>query len=207
MTESRAPGAQRSAGAAAKPAARAAGARARPKAATTLAAPSRVAPAPAHRHPNLGLPPVDVTSGHADAAGKLRDGASRIAAAALEAVIGADPTVRARYDEAGLRRLLHDGELLTGRLAICVAGGEARPLAEYADWIGPIYRRRGVPLGDLGALCAGIREAVEPMLDGDERQTAARALEAAGAIFKRNSRIAGDRHKRNALWKWMYRGV
>ena len=64
-----------------------------------------------------------------------------------------------------------------------------------------------MPLGDLGALCDGIRETVEPLLDAAERRTATRALEVAAAIFKRNSRIAGDRHKRNALWKWMYRGV
>ena len=214
MTESRASRPERTAGAAAKRAAkraakpvRAAGARARSKTATTLAAASKLATAPAYRHPNLGLPPIDVTSGHRDAAGKLRDGAARISAAALEAAIEADPTIRARFDEAGLRRLLHDGELLTERLSICVAGEEVRWLAEYADWIGPIYRRRGVPLGDLGSLCDGIRETVEPLLDTAERRTATRALDAAAAIFKRNGRIAGDRHKRNALWKWMYRGV
>ena len=34
-----------------------------------------------------------------------------------------------------------------------------------------------------------------------------RAIDAATASLRKNSRIAGDRHKRNALWKWMYRGV
>jgi hypothetical protein len=26
-------------------------------------------------------------------------------------------------------------------------------------------------------------------------------------VFKRNGRLAGDSHQRNALLKWMYRGV
>jgi hypothetical protein len=93
------------------------------------------------------------------------------------------------------------------RLALCLAGGEDQWLTEYAEWIGPIYRRRGVPLADLSALCAGIRETVDAQLSADEFAAAARSLDAAGAILKLNGRVGGDRHKRNALSKWMYRGV
>jgi hypothetical protein len=174
------------------------------KALTTASKPSI---APSSRHPNLGLAPIDVTAGHAAAAEKLRDNVMRISAGALEAAIKADPTIRARYSEAGLRRLLRDGELLVERLSMCLGSDTVRWLSEYAEWIGPIYRRRGVPLRDLSALCAGIRESVEPMLIPEELEIATSALEAATAVFRRNSRIAGDRHKRNALWKWMYRGV
>ena len=162
---------------------------------------------PAHRHPNLGLSPIGMTSGFASAAQKVRGSSSSIAADALEAAVKADPTIKTRYDEVGLRRLLRDGELLVERLAMCLGSGNDRWLSEYADWIVPIYRRRGVPLGDLGALCSGIAETVEPLLGADELAAARRSLEAAMVIFKRDGRLAGDRHKRNALWKWMYRGV
>lgn len=161
---------------------------------------------PGH-HPNLGLAPIDLTAGYPAAAEKLRDNASRISAAALEAAAEADPTIRTRYDQVGLRRLLRDGELLVARLATCLASGEDGLLVEYAEWIGPICRRRGVPLGDMSALCAGIRGALEPDLTADEFAAAGRALDAAAARFKRNGRLAGDGHKRNSLLKWMYRGV
>jgi hypothetical protein len=189
------------------------------KAATPATSPSRgsakaVAPAkpkaartPAHRHPNLGLAPVGMTSGFASAAQKVRGGAASIAAGALEAAVKADPTIETRYDEVGLRRLLRDGGLLAERLAMCLGSSNDRWLIEYAEWIVPIYRRRGVPLADLGSLCSGIAETVEPLLGAEELAAAKRSLEAARVIFKRDGRLAGDSHKRNALWKWMYRGV
>ena len=172
-----------------------------------LTAVSKTSTAPSHRHPSLGLAPVDMNAGHAAAADKLRADRVRISAGALESAVKADPTVRARYDEAGLRRLLRDGELLVERLGMCLASDNDRWLAEYAEWVAPIYRRRAVPLADLTGLCAGIRDAVEPMLTPDEFAIATRSLEAATAVFKSTSRIGGDRHKRNALWKWMYRGA
>jgi hypothetical protein len=160
-----------------------------------------------NRHPNLGLAPVDVNAGYPAAGDALRAGALRLSAAALEAAAEADPTIRTRYDEAGLRRLLSDGELLVDRLATCVSSGEIRWLTEYAEWIQPVYRRRRVPLGDLVAICTGIREKVAPQLGPDELAVAERSLDAAIAILARNSRLGGDGHKRNALWKWLYRGV
>jgi hypothetical protein len=97
--------------------------------------------------------------------------------------------------------------LLVDRLAICVASGEARWLTEYAEWVAPIYRRRGVPLGDLGLICAGLRQGVEPLLGADELALATRALDAAIVSFGKNGRLGGDGHKRNALLKWLYKGV
>jgi hypothetical protein len=163
--------------------------------------------APSYRHPNLGLAPVGMTAGYPAAAERLRGDQMRISASALEAAAEADPTLRARYDDAGLRRLLRDGELFVERLAMCLGSDDDRWLSEYAEWIAPIYRRRRVPLNDLSALCAGIARTVEPMLTPDEFTAATGSLEAATAVFRRTSRIAGDRHKRNTLWKWMYRGV
>ena len=171
---------------------------------TTIAIPK---PHPAHRHPNLGLAPVSMTAGFTDAAEKVRRDSLKIAARALMAATEADPTMKERYSDVGLRRLLRDSEVLTERLAMCLASDNPRWLGGFAEWVAPIYRRRGVTLLDLAALCSGIREAIEPDLSADELGSATRALDAATTVFRHDSRLAGDRHKRSALWKWMYRGV
>lgn len=209
MTESRASSPKTTAKPGAKTAAKPAAGRAR-KAAAPAATHAVVAPkpsTPAYRHPNLGLTPVDMTAGFTAAADKVRTGAATIAVTALEAAVKADPTIRARYDDVALRRLLRNGELLAARLASCLASGQDQFLTDYAEWIGPISRRRGLSLGDLAAVCAGMRDALEPMLSPDEFAATTRPLEAAAVVFKRNGRLAGDSHKRNALLKWMYRGV
>jgi hypothetical protein len=209
VTESRASSPKPAASSAAKPAAKPAVARARKAAVPTapLAVLASKPAAPAYRHPNLGLAPVDMTAGLPAAAQKVHAGAAAIAAGALEAAVRTDPTIRTRYDQVALRWLLRNGELLADRLATCLASGKDQYLTDYAEWIGPICRRRGLSLGDLAAVCAGMREALEPRLDPDELAAATRSLEAAAAVFKRNGRLAGDSHRRNALLKWMYRGV
>jgi hypothetical protein len=191
----------------AKGAARAAGKSAAPRKAAKVAAVAQAGNERVFHHPNLGLAPAAMTASHGAAAGKIRSDAARISAGALEAVAEADPTIRTRYDETGLRMLLRDGELLIERLAMCLAGGQNSWLTDYAEWIGPIHRRRGVPLRDLAALCAAIPGQIEPQLSSDELAAATRYLDAAAAVLNRNGRVGGDRHKRNALLKWMYRGV
>jgi hypothetical protein len=166
-----------------------------------------VAPEPAHRHPNLGLAPLDMTAGFPAAAAALRRDKAALAAGALEATIAADPEFEPRFDEAGLRRLVHDAETLIERLAMCVASNDGRWLAEYAEWVGPILRRRGVSQWDIAAVCEGLRKAVAPTFGPDELAVMDRSLGAAIAVFKKNGRLAGDSHKRNALLKWLYRGV
>jgi hypothetical protein len=148
-----------------------------------------------------------MASGFPAAAEKLRRDAVKIAVSALEAATRADPTIPGRYSEVGRRRLLRDGDVLVERLAMCLASDDKRWLEGFAEWVAPIYRRRGVTLLDLAALCSGIRESIEPDLSADELASARRALDAATTVFRRNSRLGGDRHKRNSLWKWMYRGV
>ena len=187
--------------AAAKPAA------VKPARATRPARALTTAPEPAHRHPNLGLAPIDMTAGFPAAADALRRDKAALAAGALEAAIDADPEFKARFDEAGLRHLHHDAEVLIERLAMCVAGNDRRWLAEYAEWVGPIFRRRGVSQSDVAALCEGLRKTVGPRLGHDELAVMDRSLDAAIAVFKKNGRLAGDSHKRNALLKWLYRGV
>ena len=202
MTQSRASSPRPAAKPAAPVAAKATAAK--PKA---VAASPKTASKPAAHHPNLGLAPADLTAGYPAAAEKLRVNAVRFSAGALESAFTTDPGLRARYDEVGTRHLLRDGELLVERLAMCLESGEVRSLTEYAEWIGPIYRRRGVPLSDLGALCAAIRDTVEPHLGPDEFAVAERSLDAAQTILRNNGRLGGDSHKRNALLKWLYRGV
>jgi hypothetical protein len=148
-----------------------------------------------------------MTAGYPEAADKLRRDSLKIAAEALESAMESDSSIGERYDEIGLRRLLRDGELLTERLAMCLGSNETRWLRDFAEWVAPIYRRRGVSLLDLAAICAGIGKAAATRLDAVELEAATRALETATSILVRNSRIAGDRRKRNPLWKWMYRGV
>jgi hypothetical protein len=159
------------------------------------------------RHPNLGLAPVDMRGGFPDAAARLRAATPAIAVRALENAATADATLTDRYDETGLRRLLRDAELLTQRLAMCLGSANTRWLSEYAEWIVPVYRRRGVSLLDVAAICDGLGHAIGPDLGTDEREMADRSLAAATAVLRRDSRLAGDRHQRNALWKWMYKGV
>lgn len=163
---------------------------------------------PGHDHPNLGLAPSNMSAGFPAAAARLRRETVSIAEKALEAAVAQDRTIKSRYDETGLRRLLRDAQLIVERLGMCVGSDDPRWLVGYAEWIAPIYRRRGVSLLDLTAICDGIRASagVKDLGDG-ERASAERALDAATAILKRNSRIAGDLHKRKALWNWMYRGV
>ena len=165
------------------------------------------APEPTHRHPNLGLAPIDMTAGFPAAADALRRDKAALAAGALEAAIAADPEFKGRFDEAALRHLLHDAETLIERLAMCIASNDRRWLAEYAEWVGPIFRRRGVSQSDIAALCEELRETAAPRLGSDELAVMGRSLDAAIAVFKRNGRLAGDPHKRNALLKWLYRGV
>lgn len=164
-------------------------------------------PEPTHRHPNLGLAPLDMTAGFPAAAAALRRNDAAIAARALEGAIAVDPEFRGRFDDAGLRQLLHDAEVLIDRLAMCVACNDPRPMAEYAEWIGPIFRRRGVSLWDVVALCQGIRETAAPKLGDEEAAAMGRSLDAAVEVLRKNGRLGGDPHKRNALLKWLYRGV
>jgi hypothetical protein len=90
---------------------------------------------------------------------------------------------------------------------MCVAANDSRPMAEYAEWIGPTFRRRGVSLWDVAALCNGIRETATPKLGDDEAGALGRALDAAVEVLRKNGRLGGDGHKRNGLLKWLYRGV
>lgn len=158
-------------------------------------------------HPSLGLPPRDMTAGLPRAAERVRAGRERLAGRALEVALAETPTMRERYDEAGLRRLLRDTELLVERVALSVASGDPYHTRAYADWISPLYRRREVPLDDLIALCDGIRSALPGVLAPDELESAGAALDEAIEVFRWHRRLAGDARKKNAFLQFLYKGA
>jgi hypothetical protein len=129
-----------------------------------------------------------------------------MAARALRVAMDGDPTIEARYDEAGLRHLLHDAELLAERVALCVATNESRLAREYAEWTAPLYRRSRTPMDDLVGLCEGLRAAFPSILAPAELPTASEALDAAIAGYRWHRRIAGDARRRNPILQLLYKG-
>jgi hypothetical protein len=157
-------------------------------------------------HPSLGLPPPDLTAGFPEAAARLRLHEARLAARALRVAMDADPTIEQRYDEAGLRHLLHDAELLNERVATCVASADTEPAREYADYTAPVYRRRKTPMDDLVALCEGLRAAYPTVLAPAELEAASAALDAVIKVYRWHRRIAGDARRRNPILAFLYKG-
>jgi len=158
-------------------------------------------------HPSLGLPPPDRTAGLPGAAARVRANEERLAARALRVAIDADPSIETRYDEAGLRHLLHDAELLVERVALCLETGQPDLAREYAEWTAPVYRRRRTPMDDIIALCEGLRTAFTSVLAPGEVPAAAEALDAAIAAYRWHRRIAGDARKRNPILAFLYKGA
>lgn len=148
-----------------------------------------------------------MTAGLPDAAERLRVAGDRVAGRALESALAATPTMRERYDEAGLRGLQRDAALLVERVALSVAAGDPSATGHYADMVSPTYRRKRVPLDDLIALCEGIRAALPGILTPDEQPAAGEALDEAIAVFKWHRRLAGDARKKNAVLQFLYKGA
>jgi hypothetical protein len=159
------------------------------------------------RHPNLGLAPFDMKRGFVAAAARVRSEKVTLATRGLEAAVAADPSFRNRHDDVALRRLIRDGSLLVERLAMSLAADDVRWMAEYCEWVVPVYRRKRIPLADLAAIARGISDSLPADLTDEARDSATRTLDAADVVLRRNGRVAGDRHKRRPLLKWLYRGV
>lgn len=157
-------------------------------------------------HPSLGLAPLDLTAGYPEAAARIRRSAARLGARALEVAIDRDPTIRERYDEAGLRHLLHGAQLLAERVALSVASANPAPAAEYAEWTAPTYRRKRIPMDDLVSLCEGLRAAMPSVLAPAEQPVAGEALDGAIEAYRWHRRLAGDARKKNAFLQFIYKG-
>lgn len=158
-------------------------------------------------HPTLGLPPRSLQAGFPDAAARLRTNRARLAARALEVAVDGDGTFRARYDEAGLRNLLRDAEVLVDRLVLCVAGDDPYWLKEFADQTATVFRRRQVPMDDVVRICEGLRAGARGVLSAEEMVPADRALDEAVTVFRWYRRLGGDARKRNRLIAAIYKGA
>jgi hypothetical protein len=159
------------------------------------------------KHPSLGLPERDQTSGFPEAADRLRAATARLGVRALEIAVERDPTLRNRYDELGLRHLLRDSQAFVDRIVLSVANGDPSPMREFADQVVPLYRRRRVPMDDLIQLSEGLRAAMAPFVDGPEADSMHAAIDAGIAQMRWNRRIAGDARKRNRLLAFLYKGA
>jgi hypothetical protein len=158
-------------------------------------------------HPSLGLPPVDRTAGLPPAAARVDAARERLAARALEIAIDRDPTIRERYDELGLRRLVRDTVTLIDRVVDAMAVNDPEPARVFAEAIPPVYRRRKVPMDDLINLCDSIRTAVAGLLPGSEMAIVDAAVDAMTERLRWNRRIAGDARKRNRILAAIYKGA
>jgi hypothetical protein len=158
-------------------------------------------------HPSLGLPPHSLLAGFPDAAARLRAARAPLAARALEVAVDADPTMRDRYDDLGLRNLLRDAEVHVDRLALCVAGNDSHWLGQFADMTATVFRRRGVPMDDVVRLMEGLRAASRGVLSADEQVPAEAALDEAVRVYRWYRRLSGDARKKNALVERIYRGI
>jgi hypothetical protein len=157
-------------------------------------------------HYALGLPDPDMRAGFPDAAARLRAAAPRLGTRALEVALQLDPTMRGRLGETGLRQLLRDTEVFVERVARAVASADPGQVREWADWVAPVYRRRGVPMDDLVTLSEGMRSVLASVLSPEEQEPAGAALDAGIATFRWYRRIAGDARRRNRLLAALYKG-
>ena len=157
-------------------------------------------------HPSLGLPPSDPDPASAAVAARIIANRERLGARALRLAMDADPTMEQRHDEAGLRNLLRDAELLAERVALCVATNDPGRAREYGEWTATLYRRRRVPMDDLVGLCEGLRTALTSLLAPGEVASAGAALDEAIKVYRWHRRLAGDARKRNPLLQLLYKG-
>ena len=137
----------------------------------------------------------------------MRAARTAIASRALEIAVDADPSMRQRHDEAGLRSLLRDAEVFTDRLALCVAGDDPYWLREFADQTAPVFRRRKVPVDDVVQICEGIRAGARGVVDESVMPSVDRGIDAAIEVFRWYRTIAGDARRRNPIVAALYKGI
>jgi hypothetical protein len=158
-------------------------------------------------HPSLGQPPRSLQAGFPDGAARLRANRAALAVRALEVAVDADPTIRTRYDDAGLRNLLRDIEVHVDRLAMCVAGNDSHWLVTFADATATVFRRRRVAMDDVVRLLEGLRAAARGVLSAEELVPADAALDESIAVYRWYRRLSGDARRRNPILEKLYRGI
>jgi hypothetical protein len=157
-------------------------------------------------HPSLGLPPPDRTAGLPAAALRLRANHQRLASLALENTVRLMPGYLDHYDEAALRLFLRDMERHIEQLARAMETGNPSFVANYAEWLVPVYRRRRVPMRDVIVQVEGLRQAAATIFSPDENTAAREMFEAWIARLRRHGRLPGD-HKGNAILRFFWKGA
>jgi hypothetical protein len=158
-------------------------------------------------HPSLGLPPRNLSAGHPGDAAALTTARSRVAARALEAAIGLDPTFRDRYSDLQLRELLGVLGAFVVRVATALAARDPGFLASFAEMVAVRYRKRGVPMDDVVTMCEGARRAAPMVVTPAAMPSVDAALDAAIKVFRWHRRLAGDARKRHPLLAFIYKGA
>ncbi|MBA2718261.1 MAG: hypothetical protein H0U52_03310 [Chloroflexi bacterium] len=158
-------------------------------------------------HYSLGLPPTDRISGLSPAAARVHGARVRLAGRALEIALDRDPTLRDRYDELAMRRLLRDTAALVDRIIESIAAADPAPARSFAEATPPAYRRRKVPMNDLITICRSIRDAIGGVLPVADMVHVDAAVEAMVERFTWHGRIAGDGRKKNRLLQAIYKGA
>jgi hypothetical protein len=157
-------------------------------------------------HPLLGLPPSDVTAGQPAVAALLRRNRERVAPLALQAALRLDPTYRDRFDDLSLRTALRDLDGYIEQLARAIETGEERFVVWYAEWIVPVYRRRGIRMNDVVTLLRGLEEAALSVVPSGEAGPLRGLIEVWVEQFRRHRRLPGD-HKGNWLARLIWKGA
>jgi hypothetical protein len=158
-------------------------------------------------HPSLGLPPIVQTSELPTSAVRVTAARDRLAARALEIAVDHDPTLRSRYDEIGLRRILRDTAVLVDRVVDAIVDGDSDRARVFAEAVPPMYRRRKVPMDDLVNIAEGVRAAIGAILPLADMGPVDGAVDAMIERFRWNRRIAGDARKRNRILAAIYKGA
>ncbi len=141
-----------------------------------------------------------------EAAARLRDDRPWLAAEALRAAIRRDPTLETRHDAVHFRRFLRDCDEHVFQLAQALGDGRAGPMAAYVSTIVPVFRRRRVPLEDLGTMLLGTLDAARVALPPAQAEAATLIVEAGLAQLERPRHLAGDR-PRNPILQFLWKGA
>ncbi|MDL2335670.1 MAG: hypothetical protein QFC55_06540 [Chloroflexota bacterium] len=157
-------------------------------------------------HPSLGLPPKDASAGMPAAAARIRANRERIGRVALQSAERLEPGFSERYDEAMLRMFLRDYDQHVERLAKALETGDDSFVANYGEWLVPIYRKRHVSMRDFMAMIGGLRDAAGAVLTPDENRAATALFERWDTRLKAHGRLPGD-HKGNALIRFFWKGA
>ncbi len=141
-----------------------------------------------------------------DAATRLRNGHGRLGAEALRAAVRRDPSFESRYDTVQFRTFLRDCDRHVLQLAQALERGLPGPMTEYVDTIVPVFRRRRVPLEDLGTMLLGTLDAARADLPPAEGDAASLVVEAALNQLERPRHLPGDR-PRNPILQLLWKGA